>query len=192
VASPGRPRDAARHEAVLSATRQLLAESGYDALTYSDVAVQADVSRQLLYRWWATKPALVSEALFTHTAPLWPSSYKGPLRKDLRAFVTALVDYAQRPDVRSGLLGIMADARDAAALPGLEDLVTELRRSFGLLLSAGRERGDVRAGVDLVMTLDTLRGAVTAHVLNDDRPKRQVVEHLVTLMTWALAEPVSG
>jgi AcrR family transcriptional regulator len=190
VPGQGRPRDAARHEAVLDATRELLAESGYDALTFSDVAARAAVTRQLLYRWWPAKPALGSEALFT--AQRWPSSYRGPLRKDLRVFVSALVDYAQRPDVRSGLLGIMAEVRDTAELPGLEVLVTDLRASFGRLLEAGRERRDVRDDVDLEMTLDTVRGAVTAHVLSDDRPRRQVVEHLVTLLTWALARPVSG
>ncbi|HUR13461.1 MAG TPA: TetR/AcrR family transcriptional regulator [Mycobacteriales bacterium] len=176
----------------MTATRELLAERGYDALTFSEVAARAGVTRQLLYRWWPTKPALVAEVLFRHTAGLWPTRYRGPLKTDLRAFTSALVDYAQRPDVRAGLLGIMSDVRDTDELPGLEDLVTELRHSFGVLLDAGLQRGDVRPGVDLVMTLDTLRGAVTAHVLSDDRPRRQVVDHLVTLMTWALARPVSG
>ncbi|HUR50833.1 MAG TPA: TetR/AcrR family transcriptional regulator [Mycobacteriales bacterium] len=184
---PGRPRDPARHEAVLAATRELLAESGYDALTFTEVAARAGVTRPLLYRWWPAKPALVSEALFARSAQLWPSSYKGPLRADLRAFIGALVDYAQRPDVRAGLLGIMAEARDAAELPALTELVAGLQTSFGALLAAGTARGEVRPRVDAVMTLDTIRGAVTAHVLSDDRPRRQVVDHLVTLMTWALS-----
>jgi hypothetical protein len=37
------------------------------------------------------------------------------------------------------------------------------------------------------MTLDTLRGAVTAHVVSDERPRKQVVDHLVDLMTRALS-----
>jgi hypothetical protein len=145
------------------------------------------VTRPLLYRWWPTKPALVSEALFHEVQ--WPQRFRGPLAKDLRAFVGALVDYARRPDVRSGLLGIMAEARTTDELPALAELVTGLQTSFGALLSAGTERGEIRDGVDLVMTLDTLRGAVTAHVVSDDRPRKQVVDHLVDLMTWALASP---
>ena len=171
----------------MAATRALLGEVGYDALTYSEVAARAGVTRQLVYRWWPAKPALVSEALFTETAGLWPSAYRGPLARDLRAFVGALVDFAQRPDVRSGLLGIMAEARDAAALPGLAELVVGLQESFGRLLAAGEARGDVRPGVDLVLTLDTIRGAVVAHVVNDDRPRKQVVEHLTQLLAWALS-----
>jgi len=177
----------ARHDAVLSATRALLADVGYDGLTFSDVAARAGVTRQLVYRWWPAKPALVAESLFAGSARQWPSSYRGPLRKDLRTFVGALVDYAQRPDVRSGLLGIMAEARDTAELPSLSELVAGLQASFGALLAAGRARGDVRDGVDPVMTLDTLRGAVTAHIIGDDRPRKQVVDHLVELMTWALS-----
>lgn len=186
--APGRPRDAERHTAVMAATRALLAETGYDALTYSDVAARAGVTRQLLYRWWPAKPALVSEALFADTAALWPTRYRGPLRTDLRAFVGALVDYAQRPDVRSGLLGIMAEVRDAAELRGLDDgLVPSLRASFEALLRAGEDRGDVRPGIDVALTLDTIRGAVTAHVVDVVRPRRQVVGHLVDLLAWGLA-----
>ena len=172
---------------MIEATRELLATVGYDGLTYSDVAARAGVTRPLLYRWWPAKPALVAEALFAGSAQQWPSSYRGPLRRDLRAFVGALVDYAQQPHVRSGLLGIMADARSVEELPALAELVTGLQASFGALLSAGAARGEVRRGVDLVMTLDTLRGAVTAHVVGDERPRKQVVDHLVDLMTRGLS-----
>jgi AcrR family transcriptional regulator len=177
---------------VLAATRDLLAERGYDALTYSDVAARAGVTRPLLYRWWPAKASLVSEALFTGTTGRWPSSYRGPLRKDLRSFVGALVDYAQQPHARAGLLGIMAEARDHAEVTGLQDLVAALQGSFRLLVEEGRARGEVRDRVDVAMTLDTLRGAVLHHVVADERPRKQVVDHLVELMTWALARPVSG
>lgn len=151
------------------------------------------MTRQLLYRWWPTKPALVSEALFVGTADRWPARYSGVLRRDLRVFVGALVDYAQRPDVRSGLLGIMAEVRDTAELRGLDDdLVPALQRSFAALLAAGRGRGEVRSRVDVAMTLDTLRGAVTAHCVDVARPRKVVVDHLVQLMTWALAAPATA
>jgi AcrR family transcriptional regulator len=177
---------------VLDATRSLLAEVGYDGLTYSDVASRAGVTRPLLYRWWPAKASLVSEALFTGTAELWPARYRGPLRKDLRAFVSALVDYVERPSVRAGLLGIMAEVRDHAALTGLGSLVADLHRSFDALVSSGVQRGEVRDGVDVQLTLDTVRGAVIHHVVADERPRKQVVDHLVELLTWALARPVSG
>jgi hypothetical protein len=143
------------------------------------------VTRPLLYRWWPTKPALVSDALFHGLR--WPTRFPGPLERDLRSFVGALVAYARRPEVRSGLLGIMAEARDTEELPALTELVGGLQESFCALLSAGVARGDVRDGVDPAMTLDTVRGAVTAHVVVDERPRKQVVDHLVQLLTWALA-----
>jgi hypothetical protein len=106
--------------------------------------------------------------------------------------VGALVDYVERPAVRAGLLGIMADVRDQADLTGLGDLVVGLHGSFALLVSSGLARDEVREGVDVGMTLTTLRGAVVHHVVADERPRKQVVDHLVELLTWALARPVSG
>lgn len=160
-------------------------------MTYSDVASQAGVGRQLLYRWWPNKQDLVAEALFDHTDASWPTHFPGPLERDLRSFVSALVDYARRPDVLSGVAGLIADARDRPTpLPGLEEgFLQPLRRSFGLLLAEGQARGEVRGDLDLVMTLDTIRGAAMLHVLDAQRSRKKVIDHLVAIFAPALAEP---
>lgn len=186
---PGRPRDAQRHEAVLVATRELLNERGY-AFTFSDVANRAGVTRQLIYRWWAVKASLVSEALFAWETPQWPSAYPGPLEADLRIFVGAIVDYACRPDVRAGIAGLMADADPDTPLPGLVDgLLAPLRASLAALVDAGISRGDTRTNIDIDLTLNTIRGAVTMHLLADQTPPDVVAAHVAQLTTWALTRP---
>ncbi|MGV0884646.1 TetR/AcrR family transcriptional regulator, partial [Mycolicibacterium sp. XJ883] len=187
---PGRPRDSQRHEAVLAATRELLDERGYTAVTFSEVGKRAGVTRQLVYRWWAVKASLVSEALFGFGTPEWPTAYRGPLGADLRTFVGAIVDYACRPDVRAGIAGLMADADPHTPLPGLvEGLLVPLRASLTALVDAGIGRGDTRMNVDIDLTLNTIRGAVTMHLLADQTPPDVVVEHVAQLMTWALTRP---
>jgi hypothetical protein len=59
----------------------------------------------------------------------------------------------------------MADADDATPLPGLvEGLIVPLRTSLTALVDAGIERGDVRNDIDVNLTINTLRGAVTMHL----------------------------
>ncbi|MGV0717754.1 TetR/AcrR family transcriptional regulator [Mycolicibacterium sp. XJ662] len=175
---------------MLSATRELLDERGYTALTFSEVAKRAGVTRQLVYRWWAVKASLVSEALFGFGTPEWPTSYSGPLGADLRMFVGAIVDYACRADVRAGIAGLMTDADPDTPLPGLvEGLLAPLRTSLRALVDAGVGRGDTRPDVDIDLTLNTIRGAVTMHLLADQTPPDVVVDHVTQLMTWALTQP---
>lgn len=168
----------------------MLDERGYTALTFSEVAKRAGVTRQLVYRWWAVKASLVSEALFGFGTPEWPTAYPGPLGADLRTFVGAIVDYACRPDVRAGIAGLMADADPDTPLPGLvEGLLVPLRASLTALVDAGIGRGDTRTEISIDLTLNTIRGAVTMHLLADQTPPDVVVEHVTQLMTWALTRP---
>lgn len=171
---------------MLAATRALLASGGYSSLTFSEVAQQAGVTRQLVHRWWPAKSALVSEALFT--APeTWPTAYDGPLESDLRRFLTALVDYACRDDVRAGVIGLMSDVESATELPGLEEgLLHPLEESLRALVEAGVARGEARTDIDVRLTLNTLRGAVTMHLLADLTPRDVIVDHLTDLAHGAL------
>ncbi|MBW2424690.1 MAG: helix-turn-helix transcriptional regulator, partial [Deltaproteobacteria bacterium] len=61
----GRPRDPAADEAIIGATLELIAESGFDGLRVSDVADRARVSKATMYRRWPTKHDLVLAALRT-------------------------------------------------------------------------------------------------------------------------------
>ena len=179
-----------RHDAVLTATRDLLATVGYTSLTFSDVARQAGVTRQLVYRWWPAKASLVSEALFSGGVGALPESYAGPLDADLRLLIQAIVDYACRRDVRAGVAGLMADADADTPLPGLaEGLLQPLRDSLTVLIESGASRGDTRSNIDIDLTLNTIRGAVTMHLIADQTPPDVVVDHVSQIMTWALEQP---
>ncbi len=60
--SVGRPRSERSKDAILSAVRELLLDTGYAKLTIEAVARKAGVSKATIYRWWATKGELVLEA----------------------------------------------------------------------------------------------------------------------------------
>ena len=61
----GRKRDPSRSDAILTATRALLLERGYDRFTVQDVAERAESGVGAIYRRWPNKEALVAEAIRT-------------------------------------------------------------------------------------------------------------------------------
>ncbi|MEU2592368.1 helix-turn-helix domain-containing protein, partial [Streptomyces albidoflavus] len=63
VRRPGRPRDAARDDALLDAARQVLLRDGYAGLSMEKVATLAGVGKPTLYRRWPSRAALVADAV---------------------------------------------------------------------------------------------------------------------------------
>ena len=84
--STSRPRmEGARERAVLRGTLDLLAEVGYDRLTLDAVAARTRASKATLYRRWASKAALVTEAVALLGPAELPLPDTGSLRADLLA-----------------------------------------------------------------------------------------------------------
>jgi AcrR family transcriptional regulator len=70
----GRPRDASIDQRVLSVTRELLLEVGWDELSVRMVAARAGVGRSSLNRRWSSKAELVLHAILGETPDLSPFS----------------------------------------------------------------------------------------------------------------------
>lgn len=49
--------------AIVTATKDLLLERGFDGLSIEAVAARAGVGKQTIYRWWPSRPALVADVL---------------------------------------------------------------------------------------------------------------------------------
>ena len=95
-------------EALLAATRELLVEVGYAALSFEAVATRAGVGRPAIYRRFPTKPALVHAAVFPDAlAVTVPST--GDLENDVRTAVRRTVRLFTRPDVRAATPGLLAE-----------------------------------------------------------------------------------
>src|SRR6185312_13115101 len=60
--SPRRRSEKSR-TAIVTATRELLLERGFDGLTIEAVAARAGVGKQTIYRWWPSRPALVADVM---------------------------------------------------------------------------------------------------------------------------------
>lgn len=101
---PGRPRDERLGSVILAATRDLVTQHGYDAVTTEMIARTAGIGKQSLYRRWPGKAELVLEA-FTSSARgrIDDALPAGALRRRLPAFLRLTFEALQEsgPAVRS-------------------------------------------------------------------------------------------
>ena len=58
-----RRRSERSRTAIISATKELLLQRGFDGLSIEAVAARAGVGKQTIYRWWPSRPALVADVL---------------------------------------------------------------------------------------------------------------------------------
>ncbi|PWS45303.1 TetR family transcriptional regulator, partial [Streptomyces sp. FT05W] len=86
----GPHRDPEAHEAVLAATRELVAELGYKGVTMDRIASRAGVARMTVYRWWPNKAAVITEAVADRLAP-GPAPDTGDVREDALLWLRNLV-----------------------------------------------------------------------------------------------------
>src|SRR2546426_12211895 len=78
----GRPRSAAKKEAILRALYRLLKKRGIASVSTQELARQAGVSTATLYRWWKSKEAVMLDAFLARVKPaLAPPLEGSPLER---------------------------------------------------------------------------------------------------------------
>lgn len=156
----GRPRDGRIDAAILTATRELILETGYPALSLSAIAARAGTTTAALYRRWSGKAQLVHEAVLSaHTVPV-PAG-EGDLRGDIRALIETIREMFDRPEVRVALPGLIADT---VADPRLHDQM--ITRLAGNLPAFETRFGHPRRGGDqLPMLAEVVAGTAIFRLL---------------------------
>ncbi|MCX4091831.1 TetR/AcrR family transcriptional regulator [Nocardia sp. alder85J] len=114
---PGRKRDSSRDAAILGATLDVLAETGYERMTTDMVAARASASKATLYRRWPSKADLVVEAVESLRAePIADTPDTGSLAGDLAAMLDTSGNAAEsrKFKVVVGLLSLLPQDADLA------------------------------------------------------------------------------
>jgi len=155
----GRPRDKRIDSAVLRATVELLAETGYADLSVEAIARSAGTSKPAIYRRWPSKAHLVHEAVFPITdATALPDT--GSLVGDVREMVRRTATVLTTPAARAALPGLVGEM--AADLT----LHSALLERFGDILSRGLsdrladavERGEVHPDITAPEVVEAVAG----------------------------------
>ena len=190
---------------ILDAAERVFGAQGLQKTRMADIALAADASRPLLYRYFRDKEALFAavvdrvlrewnEVLMVEAARATPGT-----AHTIRLVLIASLDFARERDVLRGLL-----ARDARiALADYCDVIDEgslmLRRLIESVLRAGVQRGDVRSDLnveDLAHVVSEVFLAYADHIVSgetDGLGERRIEAILETLLHGLIAKsPAAG
>lgn len=176
----GRPRDQRAHEAILEATRSLLLEKGYPALTIDAVAARAGTAKTTIYRRWPTKGALVLEATAEHLAiGLVPDT--GETRADLEVALRQLIVTFSDRLAAIVMLAVIAnlDEDPSMARTFRDEIVYPWRHSAAAALERGVTRGDLPPETDVSFLLEMIVGTVFQWAVIVARPDTDGLEEAI-------------
>ena len=182
----GRPRDGRIDAAVIAATRELILETGYPALSLSAIAARAGTTTAAIFRRWSGKAQLVHEAVLpTESIPLPAGS--GDVRSDIRSLVETIRSMFDRPEVRVALPGLIADT---VADPEVHDQM--IARLAGNLTAFETHFGRARRGDDqLPMLAEVVAGTVIFRILvrRDAALDEAWVDEMTEMITGSWSGP---
>jgi AcrR family transcriptional regulator len=158
--SPGRPRSARADEAIIDAVLDLLAEGNtVEALSIEAIAARAGVGKATIYRRWAGKESLLADAIRTLKGPT-PEPAGESVRADL---VTLLSVVARNGDERALKIMpcIMPEVnRSPEQYRIWQEIITPRRQRMREVLQRGIRSGELRADLDIELTLLLLTAPV--------------------------------
>jgi len=169
--NPPRRRSERARVAIVTATRQLLLERGFDGLSIEAVAARAGVGKQTIYRWWPSRPALVADVLLEDADRiLRPVDDTDDLAADLIRWATRLAA-ALTTERGNAMLRILTVA-------GLEhpDVQARLYQAFSVPLHTSVRSRLTADGYDTATAeaaADAVVGGIVYGILNEGRAFRR-------------------
>jgi AcrR family transcriptional regulator len=170
---PGRPRRSATAQAILKATREILARDGVHGLTVEGVAERSGVAKTTIYRRWRSKKDLALAALLEVIREEPPQTRRlGSTRAALTAYLGQLIKNINSRlygRILRGLISELAIDRELARGFRGQVLARRIEAIRGLLLR-GIERGELRPDLDLEIATDQLLGPIYYRSLMSGEP----------------------
>lgn len=167
----GRPRDAALTDAIRRAVLELAAEAGsLEGVTMRAVAERAGVGLPSLYRRWASKGELLTDAVTAASAAAAPTPDTGSLRGDLLALATGTATGLAGSGAGAAwlTLALHSSGPDSAELR--EQVQQARRRANRAVVRRAIDRGELPASTDADLLLDLLLGPLWLEQLTQARP----------------------
>jgi AcrR family transcriptional regulator len=163
----GRPRQATTGQAILRATRELLARGGVHGLTVEGVSARSGVAKTTIYRRWRSKEDLALAALLEVIQQEPPVRHLGHTSTALNAYFGRVINNFHSKLYGRVVRGLVSDlAVDRELARGFREQVLARRvTEVTGLLQRGIERGELRPDLDLAITIDLLFGPIYYRLL---------------------------
>jgi AcrR family transcriptional regulator len=168
------PRVERSRQAILDATRQLLAHDGdVGALTIEAVAARSGVAKTTIYRRWRDKWELALDAVMVDMLPRFDEPVDvGDTRSELLTFVNSVVRMlATTPygPAMQGLVSQIATSPDLARVYR-EHVVAPRLAQLAPVIQRGIARGDLRADTEVRLVHELLLGPIFYRLLLSGAP----------------------
>ncbi|MFT7598852.1 MAG: AcrR family transcriptional regulator [Acidimicrobiales bacterium] len=187
----GPKRDLEAEERILSATRGLICTKGPGQVTINEIAAEALVGKQTIYRWWPSKSALVIDALERLFEDENPFPETGTAKEDVRIQMRRVAKMFSSP-TGSIIRELVAESQGdpAVAEQFRVRFFAERRLRAAAALQAGVDRGQVRDGLDIEAAIDMLYAPLWLRMLIGHQPLSQRSVDTILDQAWpALGSP---
>ncbi|WP_433943795.1 TetR/AcrR family transcriptional regulator [Paenibacillus sp. SN-8-1] len=178
----GRPRNVETQSSILSASYELLLESGFGAVTVEKIAERAKVSKATIYKWWPNKAAVVMDGFLSAAAARLPVPDTGSVFQDILEHATNMARFMTSRE-GSILLEIIGEGQvDAALAEAFRTRYIQPRRlEVRDIIDRGLERGELEKNLDIALCTDLIYGPIFYRLLvTGDQINEDYVGQLVT------------
>lgn len=190
-------RDRARRQTdtrvrALSTAADILRRQGYSRLTMERIAAASGVAKTTLYRRWPTKAALCMELYLDVAGRELQDPDTGNIGSDLQHIVNTVIQLQTGTVAGPAFIGLIAEAQlNPETCAGCLAEFAERRRDITRrVLRRAIQRGQLRAGTDIELVIDTLGGATTFRLLQGHAPlSRKFANALVSLVLSGCKHP---
>src|ERR1019366_7888033 len=191
---PGRPRSEESRQSILRSTLKLLKQDGgFPELSIEAIAADANVGKTTVYRWWPTKAALVADAFSASADEELRFPNTGSVQKDMSLQMRRLIRIlrSKRGKVVAAL--IAGGQSDPELIESVrERFLWPRRKQAYQTLQRGIDRGELPAGSDLDLVLDSLYGPIYMHVrIRHDKLDESFADEICALVLQGLKRSVT-
>ncbi|MFB2833738.1 TetR/AcrR family transcriptional regulator [Floridanema evergladense] len=157
--SPGRPRSARSHQAMLRATLELLAEVGFEAMSIEAIATRAGIGKTTIYRRYSSKEELVADAIESmREEVLIPDT--GNLWSDIDAIIENAAQITLNPLGRQTVAMIISSASSNAKFAEIywTKYLQPRREAFAIVIERAKTRKEIQEDLDPGLVFDAMSG----------------------------------
>jgi AcrR family transcriptional regulator len=179
----------ARTQAILDATRELLAKGGVRELTIEGVAARSGVAKSTIYRRYRSKDELALAVLFDMVLTFTSVPDLNDTRAELIAFVKGAVRVLGKTLMGTVMQGLVSElSTDSELAVAFRTDVVALRvEEVRRLLERGIKRGEVRPDADIGLTHELLFGPVYYRLFLSGEPlDSKLAERIVDAVMLSL------